>query len=80
MTPIIQKYIDDNDIQVYYEPFCGGLNMMDKIKCPIRIANDLHNELIHMWNALRGGWQPPEHITEEEYNLSLIHISEPTRH
>lgn len=68
IAPIIQKYIDDNNIKVYYEPFCGGLNMIDKIKCNTRIANDIHRELIHMWNALRGGWQPPEHITEEEYN------------
>lgn len=68
IAPIIQKYIDDNNVKLYYEPFCGGLNMIDKIKCNTRIANDIHRELIHMWNALRGGWQPPKHITEEEYN------------
>lgn len=67
IAPIIQKYIDDNNIQVYYEPFAGGLNMIDKIKCPTRIANDVHEELIHIWNALRGGWTPPEYISESEY-------------
>ena len=67
IAPIIQKYIDDNNIQVYYEPFAGGLNMIDKIKCPTRIANDVHEELIHMWNALRGGWTTPEYISESEY-------------
>ena len=41
--------------------------MIDKIKCPTRIANDVHKELIHMWNALRGGWTPPEYISESEY-------------
>lgn len=76
IAPIIQKYIDENNIQVYYEPFAGGLNMIDKIKCPIRIANDIHKELIHMWNALRGGWSPPQHISEHEYNDVREHKNE----
>ena len=41
--------------------------MIDKIKCNIRIGNDIHKELIAMWRALQDGWMPPETITEEEY-------------
>lgn len=67
IAPILQKCIDDNNVQVYYEPFVGGANMIDKIRCKNRIGNDAHKELISMWNALRGGYQPPEHITENEY-------------
>lgn len=41
--------------------------MIDKIKCKNRIGNDIHKELIAMWNELQKGWIPPSHITEEEY-------------
>ena len=41
--------------------------MIDKIKCETRIGNDIHKELIAMWNKLQNGWIPPSHITEEEY-------------
>lgn len=67
LSPIIQKYINDNNIKVYYEPFAGGMNMIDKIKCDVKIGNDIHKQLIHMWNALKGGWRPPVHIDESEY-------------
>ena len=36
LAPIIQSYIDDNNIIHYWEPFCGGANMIDKIKCKNR--------------------------------------------
>ena len=41
--------------------------MIDKIKCENRIGCDIHKELIAMWNELQKGWNPPSHITEEEY-------------
>ena len=31
IVPIIQKYIDDNRIISYIEPFVGGANVIDKI-------------------------------------------------
>lgn len=68
IVPIIQKAIDDNHISTYYEPFAGGMNMIDKINCENRIANDIHPQLIAMWKALQNGWIPPSHISEEEYN------------
>lgn len=67
IAPIIQKAIDDNGIEIYYEPFVGGANMIDKIKCKYRIGNDIHKELIAMFKALQDGWKPPMHISEEEY-------------
>ena len=67
IAPIIQKAIDDNGVEIYYEPFVGGANMIDKIKCKHRIGNDIHKELIAMFKALQDGWKPPMHISEEEY-------------
>lgn len=65
--PIIQKAIDENSVTTYYEPFVGGANMIDKIKCNKRIGNDIHKELIAMWKQLQKGWAPPNHIDESEY-------------
>ena len=33
IVPIIHSYIDNNSIEHYWEPFVGGANMIDKIKC-----------------------------------------------
>jgi DNA adenine methylase len=53
--------------QYYVEPFCGGCNMIDKVKGN-RIANDSNYYLIEMWKALQNGWIPPDKINKEEYN------------
>lgn len=68
IAPIIQKCIDENNIKTYVEPFVGGANLIDKIKCETRIGNDIHRELIALFQELQKGWQPPLHISEEEYN------------
>ena len=67
IVPIIQKYIDDNNIECYYEPFVGGCNVIDKIKCKKRIGSDIHEKLIKFLQALSNGYQPPYDISEEEY-------------
>ena len=72
LIPILQGYIDENKIKIYYEPFVGGANMIDKINCSSKIGNDIHPQLIAMFNALQNGWKPPSHVTEEEYNSVRI--------
>ena len=67
IAPILQSLIDNNKVNIYYEPFCGGLNMMDKIRCKNRVGNDIHKELIALLQQIQAGWQPPETITEDEY-------------
>ena len=67
IRPILQKYIDKNNISVYYEPFVGGSNMIDEIKCSLKIGNDIHPQLIAMFQELQKGWIPPEYISEDEY-------------
>lgn len=68
IVPIIQKCIDDTQIKNYYEPFCGGCNLIEHIKCETRYANDIHKELIALFKALQSGFTPPMHISENEYN------------
>lgn len=53
IVPIIQKCIDDNDIKVYYEPFCGGCNIVQHIKCEQKIASDKSDVLIALLIQMR---------------------------
>ena len=46
IVPILQKTIDNNNITKYIECFVGGANIIDKIKCPIRIGYDRSDTLI----------------------------------
>lgn len=46
IIPILQKYIDENNIVVFIDCFCGGANIVDKIKCEKRIASDYNEDLI----------------------------------
>lgn len=73
IVPILQKYIDDNNIDTYYEPFVGGANVIEKIKCKNRIGNDIHKYLIAMWRKIQDGWDFPLHISEEEYHKVRTH-------
>lgn len=80
LAPIIQSYIDNNDIKNYIEPFVGGANMIDKIKCDHKIGCDIHYHLIAFLNALSKGYQPPYDISEEEYKYIQTHQKEYDSH
>lgn len=67
IVPIIQKYIDDNNVKKYLEPFVGGANIIDKIKCEKRIGCDLNEYLIELLSYVSTGNDLPQGITEEEY-------------
>jgi DNA adenine methylase len=65
ILPIILKGRKPN--QPYLEPFAGGMNMIDKVD-GTRIANDQHQELMAMWNALiNENWDPPKTVSEDDY-------------
>ena len=70
IAPIIQSYIDNMpDCRGYLEPFVGGANMIDKIKCPCKIGNDVHKYLIALLNHVSETTDDlPDTITEDEYN------------
>ncbi len=46
IVPIIQQCIDDSHSDTYIEPFVGGANVIDKIKCWRRIGYDENQYLI----------------------------------
>lgn len=52
--------------QYYVEPFAGGFNIIDKVDGN-RIGNDIHHYLVELFKAVQGGWQPPDTITEQQY-------------
>jgi len=66
ILPIILKN-RTSDEQYYVEPFCGGCNLIDKVKGN-RIASDINYYLMCMWYALEKGWIPPKEITRDFYN------------
>ena len=70
IAPIIQKCINDNHVSTYFEPFGGGANMIDKIKCGRRIGNDINEYLIALLKAVQQGWNPLETVqmTKEFYD------------
>ena len=66
ILPIILK--DRLPEQTYVEPFAGGMNMIAEVDGK-RIANDIHTELIEMWEALVcDDWIPNTFIEREHYN------------
>ena len=52
LVPIIQSYITE-DTKGYLEPFVGGANVIDKIKCNNRIGCDIHKQLIALLNKAK---------------------------
>jgi DNA adenine methylase len=67
IVPIIQKFIDDNNIKTYIEPFCGGCNVIDKIKCDTKYAIDKQSYLIALMQNLDKLDSLPEMITKDHY-------------
>lgn len=67
IVPIIQSYIDKG-CTAYIEPFCGGMNVIDKIQCAIRIASDSNKYLIALWQHVIAGGTVPESVPYELYD------------
>lgn len=64
---IISLILFDRTNEIYYEPFCGGCNVIDKV-IGERVANDYNEYLIAMWDYLvNRNWKPPI-ITKEQYD------------
>lgn len=56
IVPIIQAYIDKSGFDTYVEPFVGGANVIDKIRCKYKIGFDINPYLIALLNyASTGG-------------------------
>ena len=68
IVPIIQNYIDDYNIKTYVEPFCGGCNVIDKIKAERKVACDKQKYLIALYNNLDKVNLLPDFVTIEHYS------------
>lgn len=52
----------------YIEPFCGMCSVAAALNHQGRVwLNDRNNYVVALWQALQGGWLPPDHISEAEY-------------
>lgn len=71
LVPIIQKYIDENNIENFISCFCGGANLEDKIQCKNVIANDLSPTLIALHKQAQEDFSKiPEHGDREFWDKS----------
>ena len=68
IVPIIQKYIDDNNIKTYVEPFVGGANVIDKIKCDKKYGFDKNKYLIALLRHVQEDKCLYEEVSKELYD------------
>lgn len=68
LAPIIQAYIYEFEATTYIEPFVGGANMIDKIKCETKIGYDKSKELIALLTHAKNSTGYPDDIPKELYN------------
>lgn len=61
------------NFDTYVEPFCGALwsacAVMEAFPGRKYILNDINPYLMTMWRAGMGGWDPPGHVTEADYEF-----------
>ena len=57
IVPILQKTIDENNVDTYIECFCGGCNIIDKIKCENKYAYDKSDTLIALLKTAQSGME-----------------------
>lgn len=77
IAPIIQSYIDGmgNKCNGYWEPFVGGANMIDKIKCAHKYGNDSHKYLIALLQHISQTTNDlPDTITKDEYDAVRVNL------
>lgn len=66
IVPIIQEYVNNSD--AYLEPFVGGANIIDKIKCKNKYACDINKYLIALLRKARDNKNDiPDTISKKEY-------------
>lgn len=68
IVPIIQKYIDNNETDNYYEPFVGGANIIDKIGSSHKYASDLNKYLIALLIHVSSGGELYSSVSKQLYD------------
>ena len=67
LCDIMNKIITKHNIKTYIEPFVGGANVIEFIKCDNKVGGDDNEYLIALWKSLQKGYQPLEFISREDY-------------
>lgn len=67
IVPIIQDFVNRSPKKAYYEPFCGGCNVIDHIKADIKFAADKQKYLIALFQNLHLINELPEFVSKEHY-------------
>jgi DNA adenine methylase len=70
IVPIIQKYIDDTGCKYYLEPFVGGANVIDKIKCSTKIGSDKNKYLIALLQRAQANEPLYTSVSKELYDAA----------
>jgi DNA adenine methylase len=74
IAPIIQGFIESGNYKTYIEPFVGGANMIEYIKCQERCGSDINKYLIAALTCIsESPEQLPDMITETMYQLIKNH-------
>ena len=68
IVPIIQQCIDDSHSDTYIEPFVGGANIIDKIKCWRRIGYDENQYLIALLKHVQANGKLLDEVPRDLYN------------
>lgn len=69
IVPILQECIDSNHVTTYIEPFVGGGNIIDKIRCQERIGSDINPYLIALLKRVQEGKPLLDEVSRDTYNL-----------
>lgn len=78
IVPVLDEYAIST--ASYVEPFIGGGSIFSAVTHNDKIAGDIHEDLILMWQAILDGWIPPRVVTEIEYKeLQKATIASPLR-
>lgn len=67
ICPIIQKFIDYTSADTYIEPFVGGANVIDKIRCMHKVGSDVNLYLIELLKHAQNHLDFPETVTYDQY-------------
>lgn len=70
IVPIIQKYIDETNCKYYLEPFVGGANVIDKIKCNTKIGSDKNKYLIALLQRAQANEPLYTSVSKELYDTA----------
>ena len=68
IVPIIQRRIEDYNIKTFIDCFCGGCNIIDKVKCDKKIASDNNEFLIELFKHKNELNTLPDIVTKEHYS------------